>query len=96
MRGYPKHLNNWDDYLYVKAHFPKTEWEGDFKALLNTKEWFNVGEVDGEGVTDDTHKVVADEQIGKKYQYELKENLNAKIFRMGHTTEEVEKILAEA
>lgn len=94
MRNYPKHLNTKADYEYVRTHFPKNKWEKDFKALLETDEWFNLGEITGDGTTDDTHKVVTDEQAGKKYQYELKDNPDAKIYRLGYTKDEVNAILA--
>lgn len=97
MVGYPKFLNTKEDYEFVRANFPKEEWESDFKALLNERyEWFNLGEIEGEGVTDDTHKVVEDKQDDgtiTRYQYEYKENENARIYRLGYTVEEVESIL---
>ena len=100
MVGYPKFLNTKEDYEFVRANFPKEQWESDFKALLNERyEWFNLGEIEGEGVTDDTHKVVEDKRDDEtvvRYQYEYKENENARIYRLGYTVEEVEAILAGA
>ena len=105
MKGYPKCLNSKDDYLYVKDNFSRDEWAGDFQALLDSvKDWFFVEMLESEeaGLTDDTHKVVVNEEgegdnATKTYaQYELKENPAAKIFRLGFTTEEVEGYLAEA
>ena len=97
MVGYPKFLNTKEDYEFVRANFPKEQWESDFKALLNERyEWFNLGEIEGEGVTDDTHKVVEDKRDDEtvvRYQYEYKENENARIYRLGYTVEEVENIL---
>lgn len=96
MRGYPKHLNERADYEYVRTHFPKAMWEKDFEALLTTeKEWYNLGELDGNGVEDDTHKVVVDEKYDKKYQYEYRMNTCAKIYRLGYTVEDVKAILRE-
>ena len=100
MVGYPKFLNTKEDYEFVRANFPKEQWESDFKALLNERyEWFNLGEIEGEGVTDDTHKVVEDKRDDEtvvRYQYEYKANENARIYRLGYTVEEVEAILAGA
>ena len=100
MVGYPKFLNTKEDYEFVRANFPKEQWESDFKALLNERyEWFNLGEIEGEGVTDDTHKVVEDKRDDEtvvRYQYEYKVNENARIYRLGYTVEEVEAILAGA
>lgn len=97
MVGYPKFLNTKEDYEYVRANFPREQWEPDFKALLNERyEWFNLGEIEDEGVTDDTHKVVEDKRDDEtvvRYQYEYKENENARIYRLGYTVEEVEAIL---
>ena len=58
------------------------------------KDWFNVGETDN-GIIDDTHKVIKDEQAGKTYQYELQVNPSCKMHRIGYTREEVEKALNE-
>ena len=95
MVGYPKFLNTKEDYEYVRNNCPKNEWEKDFKALLDgEKDWFNVGETD-DGIIDDTHKVIKDEQKRKTYQYELQVNPNCKMHRIGYTREEVEKALNE-
>lgn len=97
MRGYPKHLNTRTDYEFVRTHFPKAMWKDDFKVLLATeKEWYNLGEIEGTGIEDDTHKVVVDEKVEKKYQYEYRINPNAKIYRLGYTAEEIKDILGEA
>lgn len=97
MVGYPKFLNTKEDYEFVRVNFPREQWESDFKALLNERyEWFNLGEIEDEGVTDDTHKVVEDKRGDEtvvRYQYEYKENENARIYRLGYTVEEVEGIL---
>ena len=69
MQGYPKSLNTWADVEYVVANFPREQWEADIKNLINDENvniWVPVGDplAEGdEGVTDDTHKVVADKQI---------------------------------
>ncbi len=97
MVGYPKFLNTKEDYEFVRANFPKEQWRPDFEALLNERyEWFNLGEIKGEGTTDDTHKVVEDKRDDEtviRYQYEYKENENARIYRLGYTVDEVKAIL---
>ncbi len=97
MVGYPKFLNTKEDYEFVRANFPKEQWQPDFEALLNERyEWFNLGEIEGEGVADDTHKVVEDKRDDEtviRYQYEYKENENARIYRLGYTVDEVKAIL---
>lgn len=96
MQGFPKYLNSKADYLYIRDNFPKDKWQPFFQSLLDDHiQWFNTGEIAGEGVTDDTHKVVANEMNGEthKYQYELKEDVNCVLYRLGFTVEEVEKLL---
>lgn len=95
MVGYPKTLNTKDDYEFVKNNFPKDMWKDDFQDLLDTRyDWFNEGEVSGEGVSDDTHKIVEDTEANKKYQYVYKENMNCLMYQLGYTADEVESILA--
>lgn len=96
MRDYPKHLNTKADYLYVMENFPKEKWEADFKNLLvGLKDWFNLGKIedDSDGITDATHKVEVDEQTGDKYQFELKDNPNCLLNRIGFTESEVKGYL---
>ena len=95
MVGYPKYLNTKADYEFVRANFPKENWESAFQALLDTRcDWFNHGEIDGDGVSDDTHKVVVDEKEDKKYQYVYEENPNCRMNQLGYTVEEIKEILA--
>lgn len=104
MRGYPKFLNTKEDYEYVRANFPREEWEKDFKALLDMQqEWFFVKELgEGEiGVSDDTHKIEVSPSTsnpdGKahSYQYELRYNPQCLMARLGYTEAEVKAILEE-
>lgn len=97
MKGFPKILNSKDDYLYVREHFPRDEWQPHFQNLLDTmRDWFyeRTLEDGDEGVTDDTHKVVVDEQEGKRYQYELRVSTTCKLFMLGFTENEVQELLA--
>nr|DAK69332.1 MAG TPA: Class III extradiol dioxygenase [Caudoviricetes sp.] len=94
MVGYPKYLNTKEDYEFVRKNFPKENWSSAFQSLLDTCfEWFNEGEIVGDGVTDDTHKVVTDEQSGAKYQYVYKENPNCRMKQLGYTEDEIKAIL---
>lgn len=101
MVGFPKWLNTKEDYLYVREHFPREQWEPVFRALLDERmQWLNVGQLESEadGVTDETHKVVGGESDmteapAKYYQYEYKEDLNCRLFKLGFTVEEVEQLL---
>lgn len=94
MVGYPKHLNTKEDYEFVRKNFPKEKWASAFQSLLDTCfEWFNAGEIASDGVTDDTHKVVTDEQTGVKYQYVYKENPNCRMKQLGYTEDEIKSII---
>lgn len=95
MRGLPKSLNSKLDYIHVYNHMNEEYYKPIFKALLDSKDaWFFVKELkDKNGIVDDTHKVVEDEENKTFSQYELRENPNAKIFRLGFTVEEVQKIV---
>lgn len=94
MVGYPKHLNTKEDYEYVRTNFPKEQWKADFQDLLDSRcDWFNDGVVEGQGITDDTHKVVTDTQENKSYQYVYKDNPSAKIHQIGYTVDEVTNII---
>lgn len=96
MIGFPKHLNSKADYLFVKDNFPSTQWEPAFQALLGERlQWFSKGKITNDGVTDATHRVVINELNGEteKYQYELTEDPNCDLLRLGFTVAEVESIL---
>lgn len=102
MIGYPKHLNTKYDYEYVKENFPKSNWESDFQALLDSQyEWFFVKYLteNEEGISDDTHKVVEEEKTEensevKRMQYEYRHNPDCLLCRLGFTEEEVKAALA--
>lgn len=103
MKGYPKHLNNKQDYLNMLG-IDKEETVKRLQNLLDERfSWFQ-GEklADGdEGIEDSTHKVVvqqervenAEEEIEVRYQYELKEDENSTLFRLGFTVAEVKKLM---
>ena len=100
MQGYPKHLNTKADYYYVKEHFPKEMWAKDWQALLDSrKNWFFVEDLPNKesGIEDATHKVVESDDMEGNItysQYELKDDENATLYRLGFTVEEVEAALA--
>ena len=96
MLGFPKHLNSKADYLFIKNTFPREKWETTFKASLDERlQWFNVGKITDTGLTDSTHKVITNDMNGEtvKYQYELREDQNCSLYRLGFTVEEVEGII---
>ena len=100
MIGFPKNLNSKFDYEYIRGNFPKEKWIGLFQNLLNERmQWFNIGKLDKkeDGITDDTHKIIENqeqgEQLAEYYQYELKEDQNCQLYKLGFTVKEVESIL---
>lgn len=101
MVGFPKWLNTKEDYLYVREHFPREQWEPVFRALLDERmQWLNVGllESEADGITDETHKVITVDgdngALKQYYQYEYKEDRNCRLFRLGFTVEEVKNIVS--
>ncbi|DAB04733.1 TPA: hypothetical protein CPT89_00985 [Candidatus Gastranaerophilales bacterium HUM_11] len=90
MRGFPKHLNSKQDYLNCLQDYP-AETKAALKQLLNNRfMWFDTAILDEsqEGITDETHRVIESDDV--KIQQELKEDSNARLFRLGFTVAEVE------
>lgn len=97
MIGFPKKLNSKFDYEYIRQNFPREQWEPVYRALLDERlQWFCIGKIhDGEeDVEDETHKIITTEQ-DERYQYELREDPNCSLLRLGFTVEEVEEILKQ-
>ena len=99
IKGYPKHLNSKADYLYVKNIFPQEIWEKVFKELLDDRmKWLMTDKLDApEGIEDETHQVRITKGVGnipdEYYQYEYAEDTNCKLFRLGFTVTEIERII---
>ena len=103
MKGFPKRLNSKRDYLFIKNNFSPAEWSAHFQALLDDRmKWMKTRTLtEGEsGQTDETHCIVETKnekgKVIQQDQYELRENHLTKLFRIGFTVAEVEKILNEA
>jgi len=98
MRGIPKHLNTKFDYEYIKNQ-NLSGWETQYQALLDTRlNWFKTADLSPEdaGITDATHRVRTETDLNGvtiKYQQELQEDPNCKLFRLGFTQAEVESVL---
>lgn len=98
MRGIPKTLNTKFDYEYIKNQ-NMSGWQKHYQALLDTRvNWFKTADLAPEdaGITDETHRVKTETNLNGdtiKYQQELKEDPNCKMFRLGFTVEEVESAL---
>lgn len=82
MQGFSKNINNRNDLDHVKALFPEDTKKYLNNALVNRKTWSYVGDLEKEedGVVDDTHKVLSNEDSmngATTYsQYELIDNLD--------------------
>lgn len=91
MRGFPKFLNTKQDYLNCMTEFPQ-ETKKSLQTLLDgCFSWFDTAVIETDGVTDDTHRVVNTDD--EKIQQELREDPNARIFKLGFTVAEVEELL---
>ena len=102
MKGFPKTLNSKSDYMYIRENYPKEIWAPYFQALLDERYcWYPEKELESsnEGLTDNTHKVVennnTENDVVSYTQYILKRNPMAKITRLGFTVKEVQKMLRE-
>ena len=98
MRGIPKHLNTKFDYEYIKNQ-NLSGWQTQYQALLDNRlNWFKTADLspDDAGITDATHRVRTEKNLDGatiKYQQELQEDPNCKLFRLGFTQTEVESAL---
>lgn len=82
MRGFPKYINTKADLKNLIDMYP-VETKQFVQTLIDTKDnWFPI-ELIGEGIGDDTHKIYVDPETQEKTQYELKEDPNGTLFRLG-------------
>jgi len=92
MRNFPKHLNSKQDFMNCLNDYP-AETKAELQTLLDNRfVWVDTAIIENEGITDETHRVLTDED-GTKTQQELIEDTHARIFRLGFTVEEVEGLL---
>lgn len=102
MKGFPKYINSAGDIENLAKDFPK-ELAAYLQSLYDTKDVWLMTEklAAGEGVTDDTHKIVetTDPESGEvteRYQYEFIEDPNWYAFRLGFSTsDEVKDMIAK-
>lgn len=89
MKGIPKFFNTKQDYLNCLTDY-ESETKENLKKLLDSRfSWFDTSVLSDstKGLNDDTHRVVGD------MQQELKEDPNARIFKLGFTVAEVEELI---
>ena len=102
MRGCPRTFATKQDYLNGIETYPE-ETKAELRRLIASRfEFVQTGELtDGEdGIVDDTHQVVTRQEtdgetgktVEKRVQLEMRENENARLFRLGFTVEEAQKL----
>jgi hypothetical protein len=103
MKGFPQFLATKQDYLNCLEMYPE-ETKGALRRLLADRfMWKNTGEIESEkkGKVDETHRIIpqtrVNEETGKTEEYflqqERKEDSNARLFILGFTVKEIEKLL---
>ncbi len=91
VKGLNSALNSKEDYLWAVKNLKEEEWKPILQGLLDTiEDWFMVSK---EAYKKDNPNYKEVESQDKIYYYEKRQNLNAKLFRLGFTVEEVKKIL---
>ena len=101
MRGLPKRLNSKSDYIYIKEHFPRSEWEPAWRQLIaESKNWFFTKKLasEADGTADSTHRIESGKDIDgniEYYQYELRTDPSSDMIRLGLSEEEINTALAE-
>ena len=100
MRGFPKHLNTKHDILNLKDDYPEQTKAAVQRLLEDRIQWLNIGPIAElkTGIEDKTHKIIETEDIkggAERYQLELKEDPDARLYRLGFTVEEAEKLISE-
>ena len=91
MNGPARYLNSKIDYLYVKEH--QSDWKEYWQELYYSRMIWNNYPIEGEGITDDTHRVIQSQDMEGNpisIQQVLEVDINAKLFRLGFTEAEVE------
>ena len=95
MRGFPKYINTKADLENLIIDFPE-QTRSFVQDLIDTKDnWYSI-ELIGDGLEDDTHKVCEDPETKEKTQYQLKEDPNGPLFRLGFASvDEAEAFIKE-
>jgi hypothetical protein len=102
MRGFPAQFATKQDYFNCLTLYPEETKAALSRLLADRYTWEKTKELDAvtDGITDETHRVIAqkktDEETGEKayVQLEKVEDKNAALFRLGFTAGEVQKLIA--
>ena len=90
MNGPAKWLNSKQDYMYVKEN--QSDWKEHWQELYDSRMIWNNYLIEGEGITDDTHRVIQSQDMEGNpitIQQVLEVDVNAKLFRIGFAEGEV-------
>ena len=99
MRGVPKWFNTVEDVMNSMETDKEATKAGLQKMLDGRFSWVATGKLGAKekGVEDATHKVVASADMDggneERWQYELREDPNAWLFRIGLTVEKVNELM---
>jgi len=101
MNGFPKTINTKQDITNLMADYPEQTKAYLQNILDNKDQWLMTSKLeDGDaGITDATHKVEEvtdqDDVVTESYQYELMEDTNGELYRLGYANAgEVEALVA--
>lgn len=104
MRGCPHTFATKQDFLNGIAAYPE-ETKAELRWLIASRfEFVPTGEIaEGEdGIEDESHQVITStetdsktgEQVEKRIQFEKRESENARLFRLGFTLKEAERLVS--
>jgi len=101
MKGFPRTINNKHDITNLMGEF-EVETKAYLQNILDSKDqWLMTSKLEDSdaGTTDDTHKVEEltddDDVVTERYQYELMEDTNGELYRLGYANAgEVESLVA--
>lgn len=99
MKGFPKHINSRQDVVNLLVSHP-AEMRAELQAMLSEVLVWQQGlalAADDPGLTDATHQVktITEDDQEVRYQYELREDPNCKLYRLGITQADVANMIGE-
>jgi hypothetical protein len=101
MKGFPKFINSAEDVTNLKVTHP-TDLKAYLQDILDFKDqWMMTAKLstNAAGVTDATHKVVENKDLAgvlvDRYQYELTEDPNCRIFALGFKTSSAAQLFVD-
>jgi hypothetical protein len=100
MNGFPKHLNSKNDYENIVKDFGYTaEVKAAYQALLNTDKHYvfirELADEEAAGSEPECRVMTTEQTDGttKRVEFQLVDNENSKLKRLGFTIDEVEEVI---